>query len=44
MVLVGQDTQEAQQLLQNDNHSDDHEDDEEEGNRLKVKMMRTTLP
>jgi hypothetical protein len=29
-VPVGEDTQEAQQLLQNDNHNDDHEDDEEE--------------
>jgi hypothetical protein len=29
-VPVGEDTQEAQQLPQNDNHNDDHEHDEEE--------------
>jgi hypothetical protein len=29
-VPAGEDTQEAQQLPQNDNHNDDHEDDDEE--------------
>jgi hypothetical protein len=38
MVLAGEDTQEAQQLPQNDNHNNDHEleenteEEEEEGN------------
>jgi hypothetical protein len=36
-VLVGEDTQEAQQLPQNDNHDDEeeenNEEDEEEGNK-----------
>jgi TATA-binding protein-associated factor Taf7 len=39
MVLVGEDTQEAQQLPQNNNHDNDHEgeenneEEEEEGNK-----------
>jgi hypothetical protein len=49
-VPAGEDTHEAQQLPQNDNHDNDHEEEEnneeeEEGaTMLKVKMMKTTLP
>jgi hypothetical protein len=42
MVPTGEDTQEAQQLPQNDNHDDDHEEEkneeeEEHGNKAEGK-------
>jgi hypothetical protein len=47
-VPAGEDTQESQLLSQNDDHDNDHEEEEnnkeeEEGNKLKAKMMKTTL-
>jgi hypothetical protein len=44
MVSAGEDTQEAQQLPQNDDHDNDHERKKKMTMRLKIKMMRTTLP
>jgi hypothetical protein len=44
MVPMGEDTQEAQQLPQNDIHDDVHEDEEEEGNENEDKVDEDHTP